>query len=130
MKIEFFHECILPTTTAQGQGYRRYKSGKKKYAEAFFLAIMEQHRPERPLTGPLECVITLTFPLTKEQEKKGLTLVPKDTRPDWDNSAKIIADAITKAGIWEDDGRVFDGRVRKFYGLITGIAVSINEYHT
>lgn len=127
MKIEFFQECILPTTTAQEQGYRRYKSTKKKYAEAFFLAIMEKHTPTKPLTGPLECVITLTYPLLKEHKEKGLILVPKDTKPDWDNQ-KIIGDAITHAGLWEDDCKVFDGRVRKFYGLIPGIAVSINEY--
>jgi Holliday junction resolvase RusA-like endonuclease len=127
MRIEFFHECILPTATAQGQGYRRYKSGKKKYAEAFFLAIMEQHKPARPLTGALKSCITLTYPLTKQQIKKGLTLVPKDTRPDYDNAAKIINDAINKAGLWEDDCKVADGRIVKYYGIVTGIAVTIEE---
>lgn len=125
--IEFFHECILPTTTAQSQGYRRYKSGKKKYAEAFFLAIMEQHKPAIPLDGPLICCIILTYPLLKEHIKKGLTLVPKDTRPDWDNSAKMICDAITKAKLWADDARVYDGRVVKYYGEFPGIAITIKK---
>ena len=35
---------------------------------------------------------------------------------DWDNLAKGIQDAITKAGgIWGDDSRVVDGRCRKRY---------------
>lgn len=125
--IEFFHECILPTTTAQSQGYRRYKSGKKLYAEAFFLAVMEKYAPAKPMTGPLISCITLTYPLLKEHIKQGLTLVPKDTTPDYDNCAKIINDAITKAKIWEDDAKVFDGRIVKYYGEFPGIAATIKQ---
>lgn len=34
-------------------------------------------------------------------------------RPDLDNLAKAVMDAMTKAGVWDDDGQVCDLRLRK-----------------
>lgn len=57
--------------------------------------------------------------------------IPKDTKPDFDNLAKSICDGISASGLWTDDARVFDGRVRKFYAAIgeaPHVEVTIREY--
>lgn len=43
-------------------------------------------------------------------------LVPHTERPDADNLVKTILDAGTRAGVWTDDARIFDLRIRKFRG--------------
>lgn len=41
--------------------------------------------------------------------------IPCHTLPDLDNYAKATLDAISKAGLWHDDGQVADLTLRKFY---------------
>lgn len=59
--------------------------------------------------------IDFMFPHTANTRKrdKGKTF-PKITRPDVDNMAKGLLDCICKAGIIQDDGLIFDLRLRKF----------------
>jgi|GEM_PF-740524 len=40
---------------------------------------------------------------------------PKTTRPDGDNLAKGLVDAITKCGLWEDDCQLFHTEVDKYF---------------
>lgn len=124
---EFFHQCIPPTTTAQQQGYRRYKTPKKKYAEAFWEAVFRQHAPDKPATKAVALEITISHPLTKAQAKKGFSIVPKLSRPDCDNYAKLILDAMAKTGYVNDDQQIYDLRITKYHSTLPGIAVTIKE---
>ncbi len=83
-------------------------------------------RPDRPLGGPLVLEVVAVYARLachcRRAKRTGALLggwpegrIPKDSRPDFDNLAKSICDGINAAGLWEDDARVFDGRVRKFY---------------
>jgi len=124
--ICFFHECNPPTSTAQQRQF--YGKGKTaltpsaKQAAATWQAIVEMHKPIQPLSGPL------TVKLGVSWSRKGITeVVPRTTKPDVDNLAKLILDAMTKAGYWHDDNQVCDLRITKYDGPIGGLAVTVME---
>lgn len=122
--ICFFHECNPPTSTAQqrqffGKGKTALTPAAKK-ASATWQAIVEQHKPDKPLQGPLEVRLLVSW------LKKGFDRnVPKTSKPDVDNLAKLILDAMTKAEYWQDDKQVYDLRITKFDGPIGGLAVVV-----
>jgi Holliday junction resolvase RusA-like endonuclease len=124
--ICFFHECNPPKSTAQQRQF--FSKGKTaltpaaKKAAATWQAIVEQHKPDKPLTGPLEVNLGVSW------SRKGITeVVPRTTKPDVDNLAKLILDAMTKAGYWYDDNQVCDLRIMKYDGPIGGLAVTVKE---
>lgn len=123
--ICFFHECNPPTSTAQQRQF--FKKGNAltpaaKKASATWQAIVEQHKPDKPLQGPLEVRLLVSW------FKKGLSEgEPRITKPDVDNLAKLILDAMTKAGYWLDDNQVCDLRVTKYNSPIGGLAVTVEE---
>lgn len=129
MTIEFFKECLLPTTTAQMRRHTKsgttYKTAAMKYAEALFLAIMRERKPERPFVGPVDLTLSLTWPHTAKSLQNGLQAVPKESKPDLENAEKMIIDAMTKAGYWKDDAQVARKTTSKFHGDIHGIFVMV-----
>jgi Holliday junction resolvase RusA-like endonuclease len=132
MKINFFERCHLPTATAQQQRHAKaktYDTGKIKYARAMFQAIFEMHRPAEPMDGALRMQIDLYYPHTDKSARKAAsvqkTRIPKTTAPDFDNAAKIICDAMAKAGMIVNDARIADGRIRKWHADVEGIKVLI-----
>lgn len=134
MRLTFFHPCIPPTATAQMRRHtisgRTYQPASVTRAAAMLRAIFEKHRPECPTSGPVAVAISYTWPKTDRLLALNQALpvaVPKATRPDVDNLAKLALDAATIAGWWKDDNCVADLRVSKFYGDIPGIAVTVEE---
>jgi Holliday junction resolvase RusA-like endonuclease len=76
-----------------------------------------------PITGPVE--VTVNFLLKRPKShygtgrnaavlKPSAPAVPA-TSPDWDKLARSTMDALTSAGIWADDGQVWNAHVRKLY---------------
>ncbi len=124
--ICFFHECNPPKSTAQqrqffGKGKTALTPAAKK-ASATWQAIVEQHKPIQPLSGPLEVKLAVSW------FKKGLSEgEPRITKPDVDNLAKLILDAMTKAGYWLDDKQVYNLNIAKFDGPISGLAVTVRQ---
>ena len=98
--------------------------------------------PDAPLDGPLVLRIVAVYPRLAAHNKRskrtgellgGVTegRIPKASFPDWDNLGKSIGDGITHSGMWTDDGRVFDGRVVKWYaavGELPHVEVEVREY--
>jgi Holliday junction resolvase RusA-like endonuclease len=128
VKIEFFVECNPPKITSQ-QRRHGYKQAKLKQAEAFWKAVMEINAPAKPLKGALRLVIDVTYPHTKQSkiicERTGRMAIPKLTTPDFDNISKIPVDAMAKCDYFENDSRIFDGRIRKWHGDVPGVAVCL-----
>ncbi|MCL2480145.1 MAG: RusA family crossover junction endodeoxyribonuclease [Spirochaetaceae bacterium] len=46
-------------------------------------------------------------------------------RPDVDNLAKAVFDALTEIGIWKDDSLICDSRLKKYSGKQEGAAIRI-----
>lgn len=135
MKVEFFHQCHLPTATAQQRQFTR--SGKSylpqsgRYAKAFWQAVMESHKPQSPINGPVELRVSLNYPHTAKTAKNAvsgqLARICKQTKPDLDNASKMILDAMTKAGFWKDDSQVYSLHMEKFHCDIEGIQITVQE---
>lgn len=80
------------------------------------LALYNQ-LPEEPLLGPFAVVIDLVLPRPKRlmRKKDYDGQIYHDKKPDVDNAAKAILDAINNMGIWHDDSQVAQLLVRKHY---------------
>lgn len=119
--IQFFHEFIPPTATAQTRRHTSrgtYLPAATARAAALLRAVMEPHAPPTPLAGPLSVGLLWTWP--------GKVLAWKVTRPDGDNVSKMALDAMGKAGFFFDDAQVVDLHVCKFLGPIPGISVTVS----
>lgn len=144
--IEAFIDCRPPTATAQHKGARILrKKGTRKHTLVFFesgdveearIKLTEhftRHAPPAPLAGPLKLTVTWTFYWNQVEEKrrrKGQlpAWVPKITRPDGDNLAKMVKDVMTKLGFWKDDAHVSAEYYRRGVGDRPGIHIRIEPY--
>jgi len=85
----------------------------------------------QPLTGPIEMrfqalfKIPKSFSRSRRQDAIDGRLVPT-TKPDYDNIAKMIGDAL-KGIIWEDDCQITDGSWRKRYSEAPALIVEIRQ---
>ena len=72
--------------------------------------------------------------MPKSRRRKGVTILPKTTVGDVDNIAKMLNDACTKVGIWEDDRLIYRLTVEKYWVDPAfhpgGIAIHITEVTT
>ena len=104
-------------------------------AKAWKRAVVEAGRfmrPHSPLSGPVR--VTLTFRmkrpkrLLRKKDPEGPVL--HTAKPDGDNLAKGVLDALTGDGWWRDDSNVAELRVRKEYhakGDGPGAVVTVEE---
>lgn len=85
--------------------------------DAVHAALWKHGRPAQPWTGPVRCTIDVYFERPQRLLKKSspAEAMRHTAKPDRDNLDKSILDALTEAGLWEDDAQVCDGPVRKWY---------------
>lgn len=77
----------------------------------------KKYRPENPIDSALrvDCIIMVPRPQSMMNKSWPSAPIPCPCKPDKDNYEKLILDALKLAAWFTDDGRVFDGRCRKFY---------------
>lgn len=138
-KLRIHLDCMPPTATAQQKGERiawrgmrpfivHYEKTKVKEAREMFCGLLAQYAPQEPLKGPVSVEAQWVFPWRKAERKgiiKEFCRKPKDTKPDIDNSNKLLLDCMTKVGILEDDSQVFSLNLQKYWGDFPGIWVEI-----
>lgn len=85
--------------------------------EAAILAALKGKIPRAPWVGAVRCTIDVYRERPQRLQKKSSPQGPIlcTTKPDRDNADKAILDAMTRAGVWEDDQQVCLGPVRKWY---------------
>lgn len=66
-----------------------------------YLTLLKPYQPARPLTGPVSLKLAFVWPYRKSEPKKNrIGLIPKTTKPDWDNLAKTLQDVLRGSGSW------------------------------
>jgi Holliday junction resolvase RusA-like endonuclease len=97
-----------------------------KTADVWKAAIVSAIRPLMgdTLLGPVRCILNFTLPRPASHYGTGrnahlLKPTAPDAhmkKPDADNLAKAVLDALSNAGTWRDDSQVCDLTVTKQYG--------------
>jgi len=79
---------------------------------------------EPPLDGPIDLKIRATYLIPMSWSKKrAATARWRTARPDVDNIAKIISDAMNEI-VYADDAQVVSLTVQKVYGVVAGVTVT------
>ena len=78
--------------------------------------VAVQHRPDKPLDGPLSVAIDFYLPRPRRfyRKKDPDGRLPHVAKPDRDNAEKAVLDSLTGI-IFVDDCQVCAGEVRKFW---------------
>lgn len=128
--IEFFMPMIPPETTAQ-QKKVSVVNGKPKFydppdvakARKKLTAHLAKHVPSEKIIGPTQLVVKWCFPIVNGHKNGEY----KWTKPDLDNSNKILQDCMTKLGFWKDDSYVASLIAEKFWADVPGIYICVKE---
>ena len=96
-----------PKAFARGGHAGVYDPGTAGEWKAMVAAAGEPLRPPEPLTTPL--LVSLEFVMPRPQKvprRLGRGRMTHTSKPDLDNLAKAVLDALTQAGWWRDDNQV------------------------
>lgn len=88
--------------------------------KAGIAVVVKPFIPAEPWEGPVSITIVCQFSRPKSHStKKGIrpnAPVYHTSKPDADNVAKAIADALTTVGLWKDDAQISAMTISKRYG--------------
>ena len=132
--FEKWVSCIPPRTTKQhvrvvrsrDGRVRSYQPAEVKKAEKAVLGLFLPFAPRRPFIGPLSIALIVTYPWRKGEPKRNRRAgrAWKPTKPDIDNSGKLIADALAPK-FFVDDAQICHIDYRKQWGDESGIGLKI-----
>jgi len=121
----------IPSATAQQKGVKVIKGKphffeKSKVSEAkeIYKLGIAPHTPIKPLNGAVRVDIVIQYPMAKGKSP----LAFKMTRPDLDNTAKLILDVMTDLGFWYDDGQIAQLNLTKLYHEESGILIRVDGF--
>ncbi len=110
-----------PKAFSRGGHARVYDPATAEWWKSQIAVASEQHRPEAPVSSAI--TVSLTFYLRRPKAHFGTgrnagKLKPSapavhEKKPDIDNLAKAVLDALTELQFWDDDKLVNDLRVRR-----------------
>ena len=114
--------------TALGPVARVYDAGTAEAWKAAIAMAVRAHRPSAPIDTPTRVFLRFAFPRPKRLARAPHTPIPHIGRPDLDNLAKAVFDALTDLGFWTDDGVIQGVEARKWYvaaGELPGLEMRI-----
>jgi Holliday junction resolvase RusA-like endonuclease len=100
-----------------------YEPDELKAARAKLMAHLGQHSPDRAYIRPVRLIVKWCFPITG----KHCDGEYKSTKPDIDNSQKLLFDCMTDLRYWKDDALVVSLVAEKFWAELPGIYIKIDE---
>lgn len=128
--IEFFMPLKTPPTITHQQGTRTciqngkvqyYKNTQLEQTKNMLIQNLFPHKPTTPYLGPVRLITKWCYPITAKT-KDGQY---KTSKPDTDNSIKLLKDCMTIAGFWKDDSQVASEITEKFHANNTGIYIRV-----
>ena len=119
--LHFFLEMDkIPTVTAQQKGERvlggkivHFDKKPVKEAKQLFSELLTPHIPKEPYEKGIPLFLKITFYYPWKGRVKDPSTRFKTTKPDVDNSAKILIDCMTKLNFWWDDCQISSYRIDK-----------------
>lgn len=128
--IEFFEPMIPPETTHQQKKVHVvkgkpifYEPSELKTARSKFMDHFGKYTPDEKIMVPVRMIVKWCFTLIGGHEDGEY----KYTKPDLDNSQKLLQDCLTELGFWKDDQQVVSLITEKFWAKIPGIYIRIEE---
>lgn len=120
-----------PRFSSKARFTRPYDPAKSRKYKDYVRRVAQEYAPQEPLTGQLQVEIYVYKPSLKSFSKKKAEQAEQKilrpiTKPDVDNYAKGIKDALNKI-IWKDDSQVVDLRVQKFYSKNPRVEIRVKE---
>lgn len=114
-----------PRARAMGKHATVYEDKKSKDAKERIIqklhSVAHLNKREEPFFKkgvPLQVAIEFFFEIPKSRAKTTVAGDSHIIKPDVDNLAKLVLDAVTKAGVvWHDDSQVSYLNVSKSYGV-------------
>lgn len=100
-----------------------YEPQELKVARANLMAHLGRHVPQRKYKGPVRLFVKWCYPLSGKRSNGQY----KTTKPDIDNSQKMLQDCMTALGYWTDDSLVVSLVAEKFWADMPGIYIRIEE---
>lgn len=96
---------------------RVYDDGSAEGWKSRVALAVKPHLQPEPIDEPLSLAVELYLPRPGRLMRRSdpADPVPHTGRPDADNFAKAIMDALTQVGLWRDDGLIYDLSVKKHY---------------
>ena len=130
MRDQFYlHFDTMPSGTAQQKGVRIvhgkpmfYEKAEVKTARQMFTLELKPHAPEKPSDKPIKLTVWFAF----DTKNKKLWGQYKPTRPDTDNSLKLLKDCMSGL-FFKDDSQVVEETVIKTYAEKATIMIRWEE---
>ena len=132
MALEFFLAMRPPTATAQERAVRIvggraifYDPPDVAEARAKLEAHLARHKPPKPYPSavPIRLITRWCYPYPESGRHHDGEY--KITRPDTDNSIKLLKDCMTRIGYWHDDAQVASELTEKFWADVPGIYIRV-----
>lgn len=129
-QLQFFVPMKLPTKTHQEKKVRIVNGKPVFYEPAELAAVRTKFRdalaayvPPQPFTGAVWLVTKWCFPISgKHRDGEYRT-----SKPDTDNLVKLLKDVMTELHFWKDDAQVASEIIEKFWAVIPGLFVAVEE---
>lgn len=135
LKIEVPGEAIAkqrPRATVIGGHAKIYTPKETINYESYIKYIFSQKYPNFvPLESPISMAIHIfkTIPSSQSEKRKELMRkqeIKPTTKPDIDNVAKLISDALNKLA-YKDDNQIIELYVKKYYSDYPEVVIEIEE---
>jgi Holliday junction resolvase RusA-like endonuclease len=109
-----------PRVAVRGKFAHAYKTRRQEANERTLEAWLKEHAPPEPMPGPLvlEFIAALPVPASVSRRARADMLAgcqAPTKKPDLDNLAKQLKDAMTRLQFWRDDKQVVCLRCEKIY---------------
>ena len=132
IRFEFLGQPIAkqrPRVTRSGRAYTPSKT--VNYEALVRYTYQSQYGQTEPLAGLIEAHITAIFPVPKSYSKKKTTALLAgsrnyDKKPDCDNLAKIVLDALNGIA-YNDDSQITSLHIVKEYGIQPKVIIELKE---
>lgn len=137
MSVRFHLSCVPPTTSHHhkkiariGHFSRLVDRDELVSAKGLLEELLIPHQLAQPIEGPVTLVVEYTWPWLGGHGKRlrALGRIPHISKPDLTNVTKTLEDRLVRLRFIEDDRKVVDLRVRKWWGETPGIDIAIAPF--